>query len=417
MPEDYAENTPTVKKTRKRKPQPPIVDDLPTVDADVIKIFEEMSGPVIGYNPVYRRVTGSVTAGLMLGQAIFLQQSSIAKTTLYDSDGKRHDGFWWHSIAQWENKTGLTREEQEGARARLAKMNFLSERLAGNPAKVHFRCNRNRVIAAIGKLKSQEEDGGSESDEGSNDSKTPLTRLRQMPYLDSGRCPNKIAADALTSESSTEDISEISSVANATSTDEPSTNYSQPIQDSPSDDDQTFQSNNLSEAKQEAGDRLGSKKFAKQEAIPQETVSSIYKGIIGQYPQATQLNKRVTGGKIVTLLDLLEEAVGSDFELLTWACKDWQAEHKDWAASDRPGPFRYNDTQKVLDHVARLKALFEANSRQRPARQAKDATAVDDKDAWLKTKIEVTPPTTTDDDDWKRTPVDVLASLIDEDDA
>jgi hypothetical protein len=80
----------------------------------------------IAFHRVFVDVTGSVTAALMLSQA------------LYWSD-KGDDGWFWKKQPDWERETGLTRRELDSARTRLKQLGILSEELKGAPPKIHFR--------------------------------------------------------------------------------------------------------------------------------------------------------------------------------------------------------------------------------------------------------------------------------------
>jgi hypothetical protein len=74
-------------------------------------------------------LTGSVTAALMLSQAI---------CTTHDLDPGAY-GWFQKSQEEWAGETGLTRWEQETARRSLREAGFLMERRAGMPARLWFR--------------------------------------------------------------------------------------------------------------------------------------------------------------------------------------------------------------------------------------------------------------------------------------
>lgn len=92
----------------------------------------------IAFHRCFVRITGSVTAALMLSQAWHW--------TKYTKDP---DGWFWKSRAEWIEETGLTRFEQESARKRLREKGFLIEKLKGVPATVHFRVHADNVAAAL----------------------------------------------------------------------------------------------------------------------------------------------------------------------------------------------------------------------------------------------------------------------------
>jgi hypothetical protein len=74
-------------------------------------------------------LTGSVTAALMLSQAI---------CTTHELDPNA-GGWFLKSQEDWTEETGLSRWEQETARRALRAAGFLMERRAGMPAKLWFR--------------------------------------------------------------------------------------------------------------------------------------------------------------------------------------------------------------------------------------------------------------------------------------
>ena len=84
-------------------------------------------------------VTGSVTAALMLSQAIWASQAA-------DPD---EDGWFAKSRDEWEEETGLSRWEQQTARRVLRDGGFLEERRVGIPARLCFRVRSAEVLRAL----------------------------------------------------------------------------------------------------------------------------------------------------------------------------------------------------------------------------------------------------------------------------
>ena len=84
-------------------------------------------------------VTGSVTAALMLSQAIWASQAADV----------HEDGWFSKSREEWEEETGLTRWEQQTARRVLRDGGFLEERRMGIPAKLCFRVRSDEVLRAL----------------------------------------------------------------------------------------------------------------------------------------------------------------------------------------------------------------------------------------------------------------------------
>ena len=99
------------------------------------------------------RVTGSVTAALMLSHA-------IAWTETLAPDVQ---GWFVKSQDEWFEDTGLSRWEQETARRILRRTGFVEERIAGTPAKLWFRVHKERIGQALHDLSLQSEHTSSET--------------------------------------------------------------------------------------------------------------------------------------------------------------------------------------------------------------------------------------------------------------
>ena len=84
-------------------------------------------------------ITGSVTAALLLSQAICSAQEG--DPTL--------NGWFRKSQDEWGEETGLSRCEQETARRLLREAGFLEERRSGMPAKLWYRVCPERVWRAL----------------------------------------------------------------------------------------------------------------------------------------------------------------------------------------------------------------------------------------------------------------------------
>ena len=82
----------------------------------------------IAFHRGFVTLTGSVTAALMLSQAVYWQR-------------RTHDpeGWWWKTMEDWTEETGLSRKEQENARRRLKTIGLLEEERRGVPARLYFR--------------------------------------------------------------------------------------------------------------------------------------------------------------------------------------------------------------------------------------------------------------------------------------
>jgi hypothetical protein len=84
-------------------------------------------------------ISGSVTAALMLSQAIWT-------THTLEAAG---DGWFCKSQEMWMEETGLSRWELESARRSLRRAGLLEERRGGLPAKLWYRVSQDRIGLAL----------------------------------------------------------------------------------------------------------------------------------------------------------------------------------------------------------------------------------------------------------------------------
>lgn len=93
----------------------------------------------IAYRPALARAAGSVTAGILLAQAIY-----------WSPRGGDADGWFYKTQQEWEAETALTRSEWINARKQLRGTGLLHERLRGVPATLHYRVDLERLIDVLG---------------------------------------------------------------------------------------------------------------------------------------------------------------------------------------------------------------------------------------------------------------------------
>lgn len=92
----------------------------------------------VAFHPALARVCGSVTAGLMLSQALYWSERT--------SDGS---GWFYKTQEEWTEEICLSRTEQETARKALKALGFLREEKRGMPGKMHYFVDVERVCDAI----------------------------------------------------------------------------------------------------------------------------------------------------------------------------------------------------------------------------------------------------------------------------
>ena len=101
----------------------------------------------ITFHRCFVRITGSVTAALMLSQAM----------TWTDSLEPELEGWFSKCQNDWTWETGLSRWEQETARRVLRNCALLEERVVGMPARLWFRVNRQRLWTSLRDLSQRRE--------------------------------------------------------------------------------------------------------------------------------------------------------------------------------------------------------------------------------------------------------------------
>ena len=99
-------------------------------------------GGFIQFHPALAQDLG-IKAALFLGHALYWSRH-LAKNQ------PNRQGWFYMTAAQWTDATTLTTREQTSARAALLKANLLIERLAGRPARMHYRVNLTELALRTG---------------------------------------------------------------------------------------------------------------------------------------------------------------------------------------------------------------------------------------------------------------------------
>lgn len=96
-------------------------------------ILALLTDRVLAYRPIFSRLRNDKKR-LGTVASIFLSQ-------LFYWQGKEANSSGWiyKTQKEWENETGLSRDEQQTARRRLCKAGILTEKLAGNPARLWYK--------------------------------------------------------------------------------------------------------------------------------------------------------------------------------------------------------------------------------------------------------------------------------------
>jgi hypothetical protein len=96
----------------------------------------------VAFNPVLARISESVTAGLMLSQALYW-------TRVQERTNPKADGWFYKTQAEWTEEICLSRWEQDGARKILRGLPFWEERKRGAPPKSYFRVDLEKLAEVI----------------------------------------------------------------------------------------------------------------------------------------------------------------------------------------------------------------------------------------------------------------------------
>lgn len=109
--------------------------------ADQKAISKYFATPGVLYQPGLGIIFG-VNAGLILGQLLY-----------WHGKGKLKDGWIFKTIVEMKKETGLSRNQQDSGIAILMRHGVIETKLAGVPAKRHFRLRLDALHEALPSLK------------------------------------------------------------------------------------------------------------------------------------------------------------------------------------------------------------------------------------------------------------------------
>jgi len=101
--------------------------------------FSEIPDRPIAFHRCFVGLTGSVTAALVLSQAIYWQKRVSEKC----------GGWWYKTRSEWTEEIGLSRYEQESARKHLQATGVLAEEKRGMPARIWYRIDYLALTALL----------------------------------------------------------------------------------------------------------------------------------------------------------------------------------------------------------------------------------------------------------------------------
>ena len=101
-------------------------------------ILNEFLKRPIAYQPIVAKAIGSVKLGILWSQFYYWSDKT-----------KDENGWIYKTRDDIYNETALSRREQETARRDGRNLGLIEEKLAGQPAKLHYRINYDRMIEII----------------------------------------------------------------------------------------------------------------------------------------------------------------------------------------------------------------------------------------------------------------------------
>ena len=92
----------------------------------------------IAFQRAFVNLGAGITGALLLSQAVY-----------WDKRTNDAGGWFYKTQQEWEEETGLSRYEQEGARKKLKAMGILEETKRGVPCKTYYRINKLELEKAL----------------------------------------------------------------------------------------------------------------------------------------------------------------------------------------------------------------------------------------------------------------------------
>ena len=138
----------------------------------------EIGSRIIAFNRAYVALTGSVTAALMLSQAVYWQ---LRREEIPDGE------WWWKTRDEWSDEIGLSRREQETARKSLRSFAWWQEEERGLPSRLWFRVDLVALEQALADMKGGNEPGSR--------AESAQQQGRKAPNIQSGKITPKTTSE------------------------------------------------------------------------------------------------------------------------------------------------------------------------------------------------------------------------------
>lgn len=141
--------------------------------------IESLLDRPIAFQRVFVSLGAGVTGALLLSQAVYWSRRSTLR-----------GGWFYKTREEWEEETGLTRREQEGARKKLRDLGVLEEKKQGIPCKTYYRINTDRLQTCLHKTAQLD---GTKPSNWVEQNRPPITEITTETTTDT---VNTMAADA-----------------------------------------------------------------------------------------------------------------------------------------------------------------------------------------------------------------------------
>jgi len=137
----------------------------------------------IAFQRSFVRLGAGITGALMLSQAIYWTNRSEGR-----------DGWFYKTQSDWEDETGMTRFEQEGARKKLRELGVLEEKKQGIPCKTYYRVNLETLQTRL--LETSKQGSGKPADSAAENQQpiTEITTETTTEIIADGKSPSTRAS-------------------------------------------------------------------------------------------------------------------------------------------------------------------------------------------------------------------------------
>lgn len=136
-------------------------------------ILSEFLKRPIAYQPILAKAFGSVKLGIFWSQLYY-----------WHDKGSDPEGWIYKTSAQMADETGLSRKEQETARKLGMSLGIIEEKLAGQPATIHYRIDIDAAMAVLENYIASQRQGQLKIIQDKPSGHGSLGYLRQLPDED-----------------------------------------------------------------------------------------------------------------------------------------------------------------------------------------------------------------------------------------